>query len=129
MAGKFLLDTNIVVAFFAGEESLHERFRDVGPLVLCVPVLGELFFGATKSNQMATNLQRLADLYNNITVVDCLLNTARVYGYVKHELQSAGRPIPENDLWIAAIAIEHDLILVTRDAHFSVVPNLKTERW
>ncbi|MBN1284239.1 MAG: PIN domain-containing protein [Anaerolineae bacterium] len=50
-------------------------------------------------------------------------------GEIKNELQAKGRPIPENDIWIAAIAKQHDLTLATRDAHFGAVDGLQTETW
>ena len=51
------------------------------------------------------------------------------YGKVKNGLRKKGRPIPENDIWIAAIAFQHDLTLVSRDEHFKEVENLKLEKW
>ena len=56
-------------------------------------------------------------------------NTAREYGEIKSALQAEGRLIPENDIWIAAIAQQHDLTLVTRDEHFKEVKHLKVEVW
>jgi tRNA(fMet)-specific endonuclease VapC len=58
-----------------------------------------------------------------------LLETARQYGEVKNRLRLKGRPLPENDVWIAALALQHDLILVTRDAHFQEVENLQPVAW
>jgi len=55
--------------------------------------------------------------------------TALGYGAVKTELKKKGRPIPENDLWIAACAIQYDLILVTRDGHFDPIGGLQLESW
>jgi predicted nucleic acid-binding protein len=52
-----------------------------------------------------------------------------MYGEVKAELARLGKPIPDNDLWIAAVARQHDLPLATRDAHFALVPGLKTLAW
>jgi tRNA(fMet)-specific endonuclease VapC len=55
--------------------------------------------------------------------------TALEYGYVKTGLKKRGKPIPENDVWIAACAFQHDLILVTRDGHFEYVEGLRFESW
>ena len=55
--------------------------------------------------------------------------TARLYGEVKESLRRKGTPIPENDIWIAAIARQHDLPLVARDAHFQQVDDLRIEEW
>jgi tRNA(fMet)-specific endonuclease VapC len=56
-------------------------------------------------------------------------DTAKRYGEIKNLLRTKGRPIPENDLWIAAIAQQYDLTLVTRDPHFKSVEKLKIEVW
>ena len=55
----------------------------------------------------------------------CDTETAYQYGEVKNRLRQKGRPIPENDIWIAVIALQHDLILLTSDAHFGEVENLR----
>ncbi len=56
-------------------------------------------------------------------------DTADVFGQVKQQLRAKGRPIPENDLWIAALAIQYDLALITDDEHFSAVDNLSWRWW
>jgi tRNA(fMet)-specific endonuclease VapC len=56
-------------------------------------------------------------------------DTTEMYGQVKAELARLGTPIPDNDLWIAAVARQHNLPLATRDAHFTQVPGLKTLAW
>jgi tRNA(fMet)-specific endonuclease VapC len=63
------------------------------------------------------------------SILHCDLNVARVYGLLKQRLREKGRPIPENDIWIAATAANHNLILVTRDQHFDEVDGLTTIRW
>lgn len=57
------------------------------------------------------------------------MNTARQYGEIKNKLRKKGRPLPENDIWIAALALQYDLILVTRDQHFDEIDNLKLVSW
>jgi tRNA(fMet)-specific endonuclease VapC len=59
----------------------------------------------------------------------CDAETAQQYGEVKNKLRLKGRPLPENDIWIAALALQHDLILVTHDAHFQEVESLRTAAW
>ena len=94
---------------------------------LCLPVVGELLFGAEKSTGSEPSQRRAAD-----RAVPCYtagLATARVYAAIKAQLRSVGRPIPENDLWIAALARQHRLILTTRDDHFEGIEDLALERW
>ena len=62
-------------------------------------------------------------------MLGCDTQTARHYGQVKNQLRVKGRPIPENDLWIAAVARQHALTLVTRDKHFSDIDDLPTVGW
>lgn len=63
------------------------------------------------------------------TQLACDAETAQHYGRIKQGLRRRGRPIPENDLWIAATALQHQLVLVTRDDHFYLIEGLATERW
>ena len=91
--------------------------------------VGELYYGAHKSHRKEENLARIADFAAHNTVLSCDAETARNYGALKDGLRQKGRPIPENDLWIAALAIQHKLVLVSRDAHFADVNGLELEPW
>jgi tRNA(fMet)-specific endonuclease VapC len=59
----------------------------------------------------------------------CDEQTARQYGRISQQLRKKGRPIPQNDMWIAALALQHGLTLVTRDAHFSHIDGLLLQDW
>ena len=96
---------------------------------ICTIVLGELCFGAFKSVRTADNLVRIEQFTAQYDLLDVDKTTARHYGQIKLGLQRKGRPIPENDIWIASIAIQYNLPLVTRDAHFGAVDGLTTETW
>ena len=98
-------------------------------LFLASPTVGELYYGAQKSDKVTENLNRINIFVEEHTFLSCDLETAQWYGIIKERLQRKGRPIPNNDIWIAAIAMQHGLILVTRDAHFDEVESLQTERW
>jgi tRNA(fMet)-specific endonuclease VapC len=129
MAGDFLLDTNIVAALFNREPAVVTRLGAAPSVYVPAIVLGELFFGALNSSHVPENLQRIADFQADNRVVVADEGTAREYGSIKHDLKVKGRPIPENDIWIAAAARQHGLILVSRDAHFGVVNGLQSESW
>jgi tRNA(fMet)-specific endonuclease VapC len=92
-------------------------------------VLGELYFGARKSRWVKENLARIDEFALSTAVVGCDIDTAKEYGAIKDALWEKGKPIPENDVWIAAVARQHGLILVTRDTHFAEVDDLKVEIW
>lgn len=129
MSGRFILDTNIVIANFSGETSIKEHLLKADEVFISSTVLGELFFGAFKSKRSKTNLKRISDFADSITILTCDRDTAYQYGIVKKKLQEKGKLIPENDIWIAAVAMQNDLILVSRDGHFDEVEELRYEKW
>jgi tRNA(fMet)-specific endonuclease VapC len=129
VTGSYLLDTNIVIAFFSGEAAVVERFEQAAEVLLSSIVVGELDFGARKSSRTQQNLERIATLVQQVTVLDCDEDTAHHYGAIKQALLNKGRPIPENDIWIAASALQNDLTLITRDGHFAEIDGLKIEAW
>lgn len=94
-----------------------------------VIVLGELYFGAQKSTQVESNIQKIDEFAISNAILGCDTETAQEYGVVKKGLKSKGRPIPENDIWIASIAIQHNLNLITRDTHFNDIDSLKITTW
>lgn len=129
MSGKFLLDTNIIIALFGGEAGVKERLALAGEVFISSIVLGELYYGAHKSQRAQENLARLDDFAASCAILICDRETAREYGMIKNQLLQQGRPIPENDIWVAATAQQHNLTLITRDDHFSEVAKLKMEVW
>ena len=129
MPGKFLLDTNVVVALLAGEPGIEARLGVDLPLFLSPIVVGELLYGAAASGRPESNTARIDALAAGVTVLRIDEGTARCYGGIKADLKRRGRPIPENDVWIAASALQHDLVLVSRDRHFDEVAGLEVQIW
>lgn len=129
MSGKYLLDTNIVIALFAEDPSVNKHIAKASEIFIPANVLGELFFGAFKSGRPKANTSRIEEFASKNTVLACDIATGREYGLIKNLLHKKGHPIPENDIWIAAIAIEHSLTLVSRDEHFKNIDGLKREVW
>lgn len=127
--GNYLLDTNIVIAMVANDAAVQEGIRNAGEVYLAAPVIGELYYGARKSGKTAENVATIDLLTQRFPRLDCDLETAQWYGIIRNRLQRKGRPIPNNDIWISAIAIQHDLVLVTRDSHFDEVDTLQVQRW
>ncbi|MDT8392186.1 MAG: type II toxin-antitoxin system VapC family toxin [Lentisphaeria bacterium] len=129
MLGKFILDTNIIIAFFARQDHVISKVQMAREIVVPAIVLGELYYGARKSARTIENLERL-DIFalkSSIMTVDT--DTAREYGQLKDELRAKGSPIPENDIWIAALARQHGIALVSRDEHFKVVDDIELIAW
>jgi tRNA(fMet)-specific endonuclease VapC len=125
---KYLLDTNIIVAYFQGETQVIAKMTGADILTNST-VMGEMSYGAYNSTRIEQNLEQLEHFKSFCIMLPCDDKTSGYYGQIKHELKKAGRPIPENDIWIAASARQHGLILVTRDQHFSAVERLQIERW
>lgn len=129
MSGRFLLDTNTVIALFGNEASVKEHLAQADEVFVSSIVLGELYYGAFKSSRAEDNLRRIDEFATSCAVLCCDRDTAKEYGSIKNRLREKGTPIPENDIWISAIAKQHDIILVTSDKHFGEVENLKQEMW
>ena len=129
MSGRFLLDTNIIIALFAGEADIQEHLKRAEEVFVPCIVLGELYFGARKSGRVRENLARIDEFALSCSVLGCDTDTAREYGAIKDMLRAKGRPIPENDIWIAAITRQYGLVLVTRDTHFDGIDGLEIEVW
>ena len=129
MSGKYLLDTNIVIALFGEDISVQKHIARAREIFIPSTVIGELFFGAFKSARPKENVTRIENFSAVSTVLVCGIGTSREYGRIKHLLLKKGKPIPENDIWVAALAIEYDLTLVTRDEHFKNIDDLKRTVW
>ncbi len=127
MNGRLLLDTNAVIALFSGEPAAAERFASDDAVFLCVHVLGELRYGALGSARVAENLMRLDRFSNLLPVLPCDSETVIHYANIRLALRRTGKPIPENDIWIAAIARQHGLTLLSRDSHFNQIADLDVE--
>jgi tRNA(fMet)-specific endonuclease VapC len=129
MAGRYLLDTSIVVELFGRHPGVAARLETTDELYLSVVTLGELHYGAAYSAQPQANTARIALFAATCTTVGIDAATAIQFGTLKANLRRAGKLIPENDIWIAASALRHDLVLVARDAHFAAVEGLVREEW
>jgi len=126
---RYLLDTNAIIALQREDEDLKKRLSDADDVFVPVIAVGELYFGAYKSTKVEDNLKAVASFVSDRTVLTTDSNTADIYGQVKQALRDKGRPIPENDIWIAALALQYELNLVTLDSHFREVQKLKTQDW
>ncbi len=125
MSGKYILDTNMVISFMRMDKRTVEEIREMEEVFIPVTVVGELYYGAYKSKKMKENFQSISNLLRNVSVLENDVETARIYGEIKNRLREKGKPIPENDIWIAAIAKRYDLIVLTSDWHFEEIENLR----
>lgn len=129
MNGRFLLDTNVIIALFAKDPVVHEHLSNAEVMFVPCVARGELYFGAYKSLRIEENLARIDEFALNNTVLACNTETAKRYGEIKSHLKEKGQLIPENDIWIAAIAQQYALTLITKDEHFEMVESLEVESW
>lgn len=144
----FLLDTTHCIKILSG--TLEQKLMSLGDnlLTTCVTVVGELAYGAYKSAKAEINLQAIKELLRDMYIIYGIdVETANIYGNLKAEIINSFGPkdkaqcriakteklgFKENDLWIAAIAKQHDLIIVSSDSDFQrlkLMGDLKVEVW
>ncbi|MBN8652463.1 MAG: type II toxin-antitoxin system VapC family toxin [Cytophagales bacterium] len=130
MSGSYLLDTNIVIGLLNDDTRIVESIKNTSAILkVPITVVGELFYGAELSSKKEINRNKIDEFTRSIPVVDCDVNTAKNYAIIKSILKIKGTPIPENDIWIAAIAAQHNMKIVTRDNHFSQIPIISVIAW
>jgi tRNA(fMet)-specific endonuclease VapC len=145
----YLLDTNHCSAIILGEPNVIRRISEVGEnnIATCVIVQGELTFMMEKSQRKETNLAQLAEFLEDIRIYHITEETATIYGQIKADLFNQFAPkdknkrrktkvtdlgFDENDIWIAAIAVQNNLTVVSRDSDFLRIRQVRTftlESW
>jgi tRNA(fMet)-specific endonuclease VapC len=125
-----LVDTNAYTAFMLGDAPVVDVVAFAERIFVNSIVLGELLGGFAAGNRESKNRAELARFLDSprVEVVPITTQTADSYALVYSGLRRKGQPIPTNDLWIAASALEHGAALLTRDAHFSHVDGLRCGR-
>lgn len=124
-----ILDTNAVSALFAGNNKLGKKLENSEQHHLPVVVLGEYRFGLMNSNKKR-HLEYLLDILESESqILSHSLITAKHYAEIRQQLKKSGTPIPENDIWIAALAKEYNLEIVSIDKHFDYVKKVKRISW
>ena len=133
MEARFLLDTDICIYVRQKRsEKLLVRFRQLQPNEAAVSVItfGELLYGAIKRGQLAAEREKWRELVHLLPVLPLPEGASEKYGIIRTELESKGRVIGNNDLWIAAHALAAGLILVTNnEREFRRVKGLKIQNW
>ena len=129
MSGSFLLDTNIVIALFGGDALVKKRVATDSKFFIPCLVLGELYYGAQKSRRVNENTIKIKEFITGTKVLNCDSNTALEYAIIKNQLRKRGCPIPENDIWIAALAKQYNIALITRDKHFKEIKDVNVQTW
>jgi tRNA(fMet)-specific endonuclease VapC len=123
---RILLDTNAYAGFMRGHAGFRDLIFGADEVLFSVIVLGELNYGFRRGSRLQENLRELRTFLSDplMRVVPVGSITADRYGRIASQLRTAGRPIPVNDIWIAAQTLEYGADLVTADRHFDHVPGL-----
>jgi predicted nucleic acid-binding protein len=124
-----ILDTNALSAFADGEARVGEVLRRQTRAAIPVIVLGEFRYGIAQSKHQSTYEAWLEAQLAHFDILAVTDETAVRYAELRIALKRLGRPIPANDAWIAALAIQHRLPILSRDQHFDIVPGLERRGW
>jgi tRNA(fMet)-specific endonuclease VapC len=124
-----ILDTNALSAFVDGQPGVGEALRGVARVALPVVVLGEFRYGIAESRHRAAYEGWLAAHLVHFDILAVTEETTLTYAGLRVALRRSGRPIPANDAWIAALALQHRLPVLSRDQHFDAVPGLERKGW
>jgi tRNA(fMet)-specific endonuclease VapC len=126
---RVFLDTSAYSAFKKGHPQIRHRIREASQVQLSPVVLAELRAGFLKGTRLAENLAELAQFLASprVDVVAMDEDTAERYAAIFDSLRRAGTPIPTNDVWIAASAMQCGSLLLTTDPHFRAVTQIVAE--
>jgi tRNA(fMet)-specific endonuclease VapC len=129
MSGNYLLDTNIVIHLFGRDEAIESRIRSLDSVFLPFIVLGELYYGAYQSQKVVENIAKISGFLKQVELIFPDADTCNEFGFLKASLKKIGKPIPEHDIWVAALAKQHHLRLASRDRHYSYIKDISWEVW
>lgn len=124
-----ILDTNALSAFADENPAILSVLAKAEQLAIPVVVLGEYRYGIAQSRNKAAYSTWLDNLLADCMVLEIGEKTTLHYADIHLDLRRAGRPIPTNDLWIAALCRQHKLPLLSRDRHFDFVPGNRRLEW
>lgn len=123
---RVLLDTNAYSGMMRGDQAVVAWLRKAEQVLLSPVVAGELLFGFRRGSRLKRNLAELDEFLDNpyVSLVPVTFTTADRFSRIAAALREKGRPIPTNDIWIAAQAMESGADLLSYDAHFAEIDGL-----
>jgi len=124
-----ILDTNALSAFVDGDVDVGKLLRTQARAAIPVVVLGEFLYGIAESRHRSAYEAWLTSHLQHFDLLEVTGETAVTYAALRVALKRSGRPIPANDAWIAALALQHRLPVLSRDQHFDAVPGLERKGW
>ena len=126
---RCIADTSIIISLFMGDQLIVKAFDKLALVYLPVVSLGELYAGAYLSDERDFSFGQIEGILKKMRLLNIDQKTAMIFGHIRTELRKKGKPIPENDVWIAALAKQHQLPLITSDKHFREVKGIKVRYW
>ncbi|MBI3219393.1 MAG: type II toxin-antitoxin system VapC family toxin [Bacteroidetes bacterium] len=129
IGGNILLDTNIIIRIFGGDKPLVDKLNSQSVFYIPTIVVGELYVGVNRVTNRNKHLKMLEEFINQGSTLSVDVETSRYYGEIVASLFKKGKPIPTNDIWIASLAKQHQLTLISNDSHFKLIDKLKVKSW
>lgn len=124
-----ILDTNALSAVADDVPAAVEIYKGAEAVALSVISVGEFRFGIAQSRRRTEYENWLTALISVSRILDIDERTTRYYADIRLDVKKVGRPIPSNDIWIAALCRQHSLPLLSRDRHFDAVPGITRIGW
>ncbi len=124
---KVLLDTNAYAKYLLGDEKILGVISQSDIVYMSVFVIAELFFGFKGGTREIKNKELLKNFLSkpSVEIIGATIDTSDIFADIKYKLKKAGTPIPLNDVWIGAHAIETGAVLITYDQHFNNIAGLR----
>ncbi len=124
---NILLDTNAYTKLLTGDTSVLNAVASAEVVFMSIFVLGELFAGFKGGSKNVKNRNTLKKflLKPTVKILNATSETAEIFGAVKNALKKAGTPLPINDVWISAHAMETGSLIITYDQHFKKIPGIR----
>lgn len=129
MASEYLLDSNTAIYYLNGDPDVIASAERHALHYLPFITATELLYGAKRSGRRRENLRVCLEFLSRFVILYPRRETLEAHSNLRVTLRELGRPIPANDLWLAALSLEYGAVLVTNDKHFAAVPGLRTENW
>jgi len=124
-----ILDTNALSAFIDGDDDVGDVLRAQSRAAIPVIVLGEFRYGIARSRHRKAYEAWLTAHLPHFDILHVTEETTIAYATVRLALKGSGHPIPANDAWIAALALQHRIPILSRDQHFDAVPDIERRSW
>lgn len=125
---QLLIDTNVLIRYFNDDESLAEKIESAEAVIVHPVVYGEFLSGLDETTKGGKALRRkIEEFLDEPVVSQCVVSvyTATYYRKIYQFLRSQGKMIPQNDIWLAASALEHGYEICTHDQHFGFIPMIQ----